>query len=366
MQLRGESFLFTQAWMQWYGGLLIVVLAVLLMEPGPATHRLAETDEEESDLAAGARARARWAFGTYSALTAAGFVLLLALGGGLFDSLLHVLSGISTGGFSSHDASLAGLGSRPLQAAVLLIALAGAIPLSRYRRLVSKPQPAQGRLSRFFDAETRTLLGLCAGVALLLVATMTLGGGTSWRESLWTAPLLALSAQTTAGFTPVDVGGLNDAGKLVLVLSMFIGGGLGSTAGGIKVMRLLVLWRLAQLYVRRPALPPHAVADAAVNGRLLDEQDLRQAVGVVSVFIAVILVSWLAFLLYGHGALDALFEVVSATGTVGLSTGIAAPGLEPVLKLVLCLDMWMGRLEILAVLVLFAPRTWIGRRQQQQ
>jgi trk system potassium uptake protein TrkH len=77
-----------------------------------------------------------------------------------------------------------------------------------------------------------------------------------------------------------------------------------------------------------------------------------------------VLASWLVFVGYGHAPLDALFEVVSATGTVGLSTGITAPDLAPELKAVLCLDMLLGRLEIIAVLVLLYPRTWFGHRTE--
>jgi trk system potassium uptake protein TrkH len=84
---------------------------------------------------------------------------------------------------------------------------------------------------------------------------------------------------------------------------------------------------------------------------------------VLALFPVVILLSWLPFLAFGYDPLDALFEVVSAVGTVGLSTGIARPELEPLLKGVLCVDMWLGRLEILAILILFAPRTWIGRHR---
>jgi trk system potassium uptake protein TrkH len=143
---------------------------------------------------------------------------------------------------------------------------------------------------------------------------------------------------------------------------MFIGGGLGSTAGGIKIFRLLVTLRAAGLAIVSTRLPTHAVVKLQVSGRNVDQQGLTQALGIIACFLAVTVVSWFAFLLHGHDAIDALFEVASATGTVGLSTGIASPSLAPALKLVLCADMWMGRLEILAVLVLFSRGTWIGRR----
>lgn len=358
---RSEAFLFTSAWMQWCGGLVVIVLAVLLIEPGAAARQLAGTDIDQSDLAAGARARARWALVIYSALTFGAWVVMLALGGGLFDSLLHVLSAVSTGGFSTHDDSLAGLPSRSLQVALMLATLAGATSFSRYRAFAMSFS-GESRWRSFFDVETRTLLLLCLALAAWLGLTLSMAGGMPWREALWTAPLLAVSAQSTAGFTPVDVATLPAAAKLGLVLAMFVGGGLGSTAGGIKVMRLLLLLRLMRQFVAQPALPQHAVVKTRVGGRLFEEQDLRQALGLVGVFTAVVLASWAAFLTYGHAPLDALFEVVSATGTVGLSTGLSSSELQAPLKGVLCLDMWMGRLEILAVLVLLRPHTWIGRR----
>jgi len=362
VESQSASFLFAQAWMQWCGGLVVVVLALLLLGPGPQAQRLSDVEGDEGDLVTGTRRRARWALLIYSALTATGFVMLLLFGCGWFDALVHALSAISTGGFSSHDASVAALGGWPVQALVMLLALGGAVPLARYRSLASQSGMVRTRLQQFFDAETRTLLLLCAVVGLLLTVTLVAAQGSDWRDAAAAASLLAVSAQSTAGFTPTDVSRLDQATKLVLIAAMFIGGGLGSTAGGIKVFRLLVALRAAGLAIISTRLPTHAVVKLQVSGRTVDEQELTQVLGIIACFLGVIVVSWLAFLLHGHDAIDALFEVVSATGTVGLSSGIASPSLAPALKLVLCADMWMGRLEILAVLVLFSRGTWIGRR----
>ncbi len=87
---------------------------------------------------------------------------------------------------------------------------------------------------------------------------------------------------------------------------------------------------------------------------------------IVFLFSAVVLVTWLAFLAFGYPALNSLFDVVSATATTGLSTGVTSSDLVPPLKALLCLDMLMGRLEILAVLTLFFPATWIGRRMTEK
>ena len=86
--------------------------------------------------------------------------------------------------------------------------------------------------------------------------------------------------------------------------------------------------------------------------------------GVVSAFGILVALSWLAFLTYGYAPLDSLFEVVSAVGTVGLSVGITSPGLPALLKGVLSLDMLMGRVEVVAFIVLLRPVTWLGRRRR--
>ncbi len=144
---------------------------------------------------------------------------------------------------------------------------------------------------------------------------------------------------------------------------MAVGGGSGSTAGGIKLLRLLVVLRLLQFFVRRTAMPPHAAAQPRLGGQPLDAEEVQRVALVVVLFGVAAGLSWLAMLIYGYPPLDALFEVVSALGTVGLSTGIASPDLATPLKLVLCADMLLGRLELLALLVLLYPRTWFGKRR---
>jgi trk system potassium uptake protein TrkH len=109
-------------------------------------------------------------------------------------------------------------------------------------------------------------------------------------------------------------------------------------------------------------MPKQAVVEASLGRRRLETDEIQNALSIVFVFLTFIAISWLVFVGMGHNPLDSLFEVVSAIGTVGLSTGIAAPELHPILKGVLCADMLLGRLEIIAWLVLFYPRTWIGRR----
>jgi trk system potassium uptake protein TrkH len=143
---------------------------------------------------------------------------------------------------------------------------------------------------------------------------------------------------------------------------MAVGGSVGSTAGGMKILRLLIVLRMAQLTVLRTCLPERAVVEPRIEGQRLESDEIERAFLVIALFAIVVAASWAPFVVMGHDPLDSLFEVVSATATVGLSTGITGPHLAPFLKGVLCADMLMGRLEIVALLVLLYPGTWVGRR----
>jgi trk system potassium uptake protein TrkH len=353
------GFLFTRSWMQWYGGLGIVVfsLVLLMFEPGTTAKRLAGTETEEEDLVGGTRAYAHRVLAVYLALTAAGVAALILSGVGAFDAVVHVLSAVSTGGFSAHDDSIAGLGSWWVQAVVTAVATSGAISLALYYRAT-----LNGWRVFTASAELKALLLLGLATSALLALLMTTAGHWTWPEALRLAPLTAFSAQTTTGFASFPVSDLSPASKLVLIVSMLIGGNVGSTAGGIKTLRFLIVLRLLQLLLQRTRMSPHAVLDPRLGGERLEHREIERAFLVVLMFLMVVLASWVPFVAMGYNPLDALFEVVSATATVGLSTGITASGLDPWLKGVLCVDMLLGRLEILALVVLFYPGTWLGRR----
>ncbi len=355
---RPAHLLFARAWMQWYGGLGIVVLGLaLIIGRGELARRLAEGTGEGEDMVSSTRSHARSVLAVYGLLTAAGFAILLLMGIAPIPALLHTLSGVSTGGFSSYDNSLVGLGPWPARLATMLVALTGAVPLALYYKAWR-----QGASRLLGDVEVRGLVWACIMVGLILSGCMLGIEGMDWRQALEQAWLLGLSAQSGTGFSSMNVGDLRPATKLVLMTSMLIGGGIGSTAGGIKILRLLVLLRMLQLMVVRSSLPYHAVVEPHLGRRRLEDAEIERALLVLPLFLITIIASWLAFLVMGYRPLDSLFDVVSAVATVGLSTGITAPDLPAALKYVLCFDMLLGRLELVAFLVLLYPGTWFGKR----
>ncbi|HZX22987.1 MAG TPA: potassium transporter TrkG [Woeseiaceae bacterium] len=353
--------LLARSWMQWYGGLGFAALCVALLVPrGIAARRLLEpTGARESDIPSMIW-HARRLMMIYAGMTLAGWLALWAAEGRPFVALVHVLSGVSTGGFSTMDSSLAGFGGNGSAWVLSLITLLAAVSLPLYLRAV------RGNWRRLLvDAELRALLVavLAAGAALSLILAAS---GLDTPAAVQQGFLLGVSAQTTSGFTPVDPAALPDAAKWTSIVSMALGGSVGSTAGGMKLLRLLVVLRVIQLLVQRMALPPHAVAEARLGGRRVEAGEILHILAVPTMFLIVVVASVIPFLLHGYAPLDALFEVVSATGTVGLSTGITSSDLPGLLKGVLAFDMLAGRMEFIAILVVLAPHTWIGRRYATQ
>ncbi|NBC48849.1 MAG: TrkH family potassium uptake protein [Gammaproteobacteria bacterium] len=352
------AVLFLRAWMQWYGGLGIAVLTVaLIMRHHASARRLLETTGEQL-TDAGARAHARRVFAVYFALTLVAIAAVWATGLGPFEALLYALPAVATGGFAPSDQSLAGLSGTTVTV-ISLTSVAAAISLPLYARL-----PHRGLRSLKHEPELFALIGAILITALLLAGESWLTGGAPWPQALAQGLALGVSAQTDTGFSTVDVAELPAASQVVLMTSMSIGGCTGSTAGGIKLIRLLIIIRLVQLALRRTAIAERAVLQAQVGGGRIEPPMVASTLQLLALWMLVLLISWLIFLAHGQAPLASLFEVVSATANAGLSAGLTSIELHPALKLVLCADMLFGRVEVLALLVVLYPPTWLARRRK--
>jgi trk system potassium uptake protein TrkH len=357
------SFLFARAWMQWVGGLGIVVLSLAAMiQPGLVAKRLGEgnQDDYEDDPVGGTRARARLVLLVYSVLTVVGIVALVIAGTDWFEAILYTFAAVSTGSFAPNDASLGGLPNHTTRGLVIFLSLAGGVTLLLYQRLFR-----DGIRAVAADRQLRGYLLVGFLVTLLLAGTLRLNGHLDWTQALGHGALNALSAQSTAGFASLDMAAIDAGSKLVLMVSMFIGGSVGSTAGGIKILRLLILMRILHLLIQRTGMPRNAVSNPRLGSRRLENDEIQNALSLILVYVVATAVSWAPFVLMGHPPFDALFEVISALSTAGLSAGITGPDLHPFLKAVLCADMLLGRLEIMAWLILLAPGTWFAKRLEE-
>ena len=356
---RSHTFLFARAWMQWYGGLGFIVLSVaLLLGNQTASRRLVGQAVVNEPLIATARTHALRTLIVYVCLTVVGLLLAWPAIKDGFTALLYILSAVSTGGFAPHNDSLAELNSRAAAIIVMVISFLSAVSLHLYWKVVHSGWSGGIRIM-LTDMEFRALLLACllTGSVLTLLAWIH-NAGSPWYNGF----MIGFSAQTTTGFATLDVASMDAASKLVMILSMLTGGSVGSSAGGFKILRLLILLRAFQMIMRRSCMPLHAMTETYLGGQKLELDEVTRALQLVLLFIAVIVLSWFPFVAYGYDPLNSLFDVVSACGTVGLSSGVTGPHLETPLKAVLCFDMLAGRVEIVALLIILYPRTWFGRR----
>jgi trk system potassium uptake protein TrkH len=344
-----RSLRFFRPYMQWIGGAGIVILSVAVWNatrPAGFRFRVYGPAPDDERIAGSVYASARQLVGIYGLLTAVVCVGFVIAGMPLEDSVLYGLTTISTGGFSHYASNPAILG------VTMVGMLLGATSFSNYQRLASR---AQGR-EHHRDPQ---LYGL-AFVVLLGASLLFVLEGRAWRAVFDT-----ISAVTTTGFSVDEPTTWSPTRKLFTTLCMVIGGSSGSTAGGLKLMRLIVLFRLAQWTLRRSLLPPEAQVPLKYADAVIDAEPLRHLLGFMVVYVLLLLGGGTALVLGGFAPEDALFESASAIGTVGLSSGITGADLPTWAKLVLSLQMWAGRLEVVPVLVLLYPGTWKQRRRSR-
>lgn len=352
-----RTLLFSRALMQWYGGLGFVILSLaVLLAPGSSASRLLSTQLEKGEVVPSAVAAARSLSRLYATYTLAAIVLLLLSGAGLFDSVCQGLTSVSTGGFASRTGSVASFGW-PSLLALLPTMLVGALPLTLYRRWRT-----EGPSVLLTDTQAPVLLGLsalCIMLFALLFGTTDAHLGRGPIDAIF----MGISLQTNTGFTTFSPADLSPLGKLLMLGPMNLGGCLGSTAGALKIYRILVLIVLARLTIYRMVLRPSVAKPFQVAGRALGRDEVETVAALVIGYIALLALATGCLVAAGYDALDALFECSSALGTSGFSVGLVSTSLPTWAKLLLTFSMWVGRIEIVPAALVLYPRTWLGRHR---
>ena len=341
--------LWWRSFMQWVGGVGVIVLILTVFHPSADAERLYFSEARERQIFPDVVSTVRTIWWIYLLFTVGGILLLRAAGMGWWDAVNHGMTGIATGGFSTRDDSIAGdgLGTR---AVMLLLIVLGAISFNSHFRILRGAK--FGLLWR--DAENRSLfILLAAGAILVFLENLWTFGDALYIDSLFQW----VSALCTAGFQTVDLQSWSATAQLLLTVGMILGGAAGATTGGLKLARVLVLTESALSRVRRVSMQPWRLME---HKPITSDEDGHR-VGPQVEAATLICVLWLSCIGAGSVALlhagdftlnQAIFEAASALGNVGLSAGITQTDLSWFGKLILIILMWMGRLEIVPVLVL--------------
>jgi trk system potassium uptake protein TrkH len=351
----GPVFLFARSWLQWIGGIgiVLIVLSIPLIHPGTSAIRLYTANVGEEKLRPSVAATAVLLAKIYISLTLVAFLLLLFGGMQPFDAICHALASVSTGGFSTRAESIGAFPGFFIPLLIIISFVMGATNFALYPQILKKPRD-------FFSSVQLRVFFIIAILGSAFLA-LTMLDNTPVIEAVWASVFQSFSALTTAGFATVDISVLPDSSKGILTVLMWIGGSMGSTAGGIKILRLLILLKIIHLVFIRFFLPREALTPLKVGEDVIEPDETYQILSFIVLYMMVLVVSSFIFMLHGIEMGDALFEVSSALGTVGLSCGITGPSMPLILKVVLIVDMLLGRIEIIPLGILFFPRTWIKR-----
>jgi len=351
---------FWRSLMEWIGGVGVILLTlVIIARPGTGSFTLYRSETREEKIKPSIISTVRTIWWIYLLYTGLSIALFYSVGMPLWHAINHGMTGIATGGFSVVDNSIASYENPLIELAALPIMLFGAIAFAAHYNLL------RGRVKRFFlDPQTKALLILTV-VGALWLSMENFSVYEEASTSLRYSGFQLVSGLTCTGFQTADILAWNPGSKIVLAFAMILGGAAGSTAGGIKLFRGILLAKGIGWRFRRMFAPPHGIYRYKLGNKLLSPEEAMDEVGEA----AIISFLWVIFLMIGiivlvhsllpleifvdYGIEDILIEVCSAQGNVGLSVGITQQSMSVSAKIMLIINMWVGRLEIIPILVMF-------------
>jgi trk system potassium uptake protein TrkH len=285
-------------------------------------------------------------------------IVFILLGMTPFDAICHALATVSTGGFSTHDASFGFFHSPALDWAAVLFMISGSLPFVVYIKVLRGDRWALWR-----DTQVRGLIGFVLVTSLIMAAHLTLFRDVSLADAVRLATFNVVSIITTTGFVNADYTTWGPFGVGIFFLLMFVGGCSGSTSGGIKIYRLQVTALLTRSHLLH-LISPHRIVTLMYNGRRLPEDVPFSVVAFFALYMATIGVFTVILAAMGLDLVTALSSATTAVSNVGPGLGdIVGPAgtfttLPSGAKWVLSFAMLLGRLELFTVLVLLLPQFW--------
>ncbi len=359
-----RSLLLYRQQLQWLGGMGMIVLAVAILPmlgiggmqmykaeaPGPfkeekMTPRLAQS------------ARILWVI--YVAITVANALAYWFAGMSPFDAIAHSLSTVSTGGFSTHDASLGYFNSTAIDIIAIVFMLLGAINFGVHYMVIHNRNP-------MLYLKNREVSGFLFFVTfiVLLVSYILFSSGSypSLSEAFRDSAFEVVSVVTSTGFGTVDFSHWPDFLPVLLIFISFVGGCGGSTAGGMKVMRIMLMirqgWREIRLLIH-----PHALIPILIGGRLIENRTINAVWGFFAAYVATFVILMLWLMHTGVDQVTAFSAIATCMNNMGPGLGDVAytfTSLSDTGKSISMIAMLMGRLEIFTILVVLTPEYWRG------
>ncbi|MDD1684636.1 MAG: TrkH family potassium uptake protein [Methanoregula sp.] len=351
-----RTLLFWRSYMQWISGIGIIAFAITTASStGLFPSKIFRTEGRDEALMPSVIATGRSLWKIYGFLTFMAVGLILFSGLSLWESVNLALAAISTGGFCIHQEGILYYDSLLLELLLIPVMIAGALPFKLYYLVLENR-----RLSLFGDEQVKLFfIFLLAGITVLTYDLMFFGN-LGFILALEQAVFMTVSAITTTGFQIANLHTWASVTLLFLAMIALVGGCSGSTAGGVKLNRIMLAIRALVWWFRRLFVSGKVLLPFKIEGRVIPKAtaELEAAknmlvilLSVITVFVATLAV--LQYHLTSFSLTEVVFEVVSAFSTSGISTGYVSPDMPVISKWIFIGVMWIGRLEVIPVVMLF-------------
>jgi trk system potassium uptake protein TrkH len=356
-----RAMLFWRSLTHWLGGMGIVVLTVAVLPllgvgayqlikaeaPGPSLDKITPKITQTAKIL--------WFI--YVLFTVVETVLLMAGGMDLFDALTHTFGTLATGGFSPKAASVGHYDSAYIDAVVTAFMVMAGINFALYYKVVSG-----GLRAVFRSAELKWYLSIFVVATLLVAFTLNREVYSGLAESLRFAGFQVASILTTTGYATADFAAWPYAAQILLFALMFIGGCSGSTGGGIKVVRIAVMFKLAAMQMKRLS-HPRGVFSVRLGGDIVREETVGVIAGFFLLYIMLLILTTIVVATGGHDILTSFSSALVTVGNIGPGFGKIGPVenyqfYQDYIKWFLSFAMLTGRLEVYTVLILFTGALW--------
>ena len=356
-----KGILFWRCFTQWIGGMGIIVLSLAIMPllgsqggnlykaevPGPTTDKLLPK----------LQATAKLLWFVYLAITIVQTICLYIAGMNFFDSICHAFTTVASGGFSTKDASIAAYDSLWIHWILIFFMFLAGANFALHFRLIT------GKVNVYWkDVEFRTYLGIFLFTTIALTPPLIANLDKPPIWAITDSAFQTISILTTTGYISADYTQWPTYSQMLIFLLFFVGGCAGSTSGGVKVIRVLILVRSSLGEIRK-LLHPQAVFQLKISRAPVKEEVLAKILAFFVLFIITIFITALCLALTGHNLETSLSAALSCVGNVGPAFAEVGPTdnfavITDVGKWILVIAMLAGRLELFTILLLFSREYW--------
>lgn len=360
VEILPKSILFHRSLMHWIGGIGIIVLGVgllpLINPSGSLSLFKAESTGISMDkITPKIKDTANRIWGVYIIFTLLDFALLMLFGMNWFDAINHAFATISTGGFSTKNASIGAFSDGVIWTTTFFMVISGINFLAHIRLF-------KGEKNCYDTEETRWYIGLIIALSLLLALVHAYTSNDSLYTSLMHASFTVSTLATTTGFASIDYETWGQAAMAITIVAMYMSANTGSTAGGIKIIRFVLFFKNIALEIKR-SIQPDVITSIFVDGKQIKSSIINSIFGFFALFILTDFLVTMYLYARGYDFLTSFTTAIATIGNIGPGLGMTGPSQNYAFfswydKLVLSFAMIVGRLECYTVFMMLSRSFW--------